>query len=215
MSLIIEAFKAEAIALRVMEKSLGRILKHSEALELIAKKHGFESWRACIALSAVATPPVEPGVESVELKRFVSPEWNFALEVPQRWNRFPPVSANSPYEVVRFASSEDYNQLLIIFRLPHDPKQTLKSHVDRAQQFLAGKGYGNFITSETKLGAKPALVMNFDKPLGKATLNCRHYYLAEDTLAYALGFGSTQERETFELYERVAKTFEILPQSPL
>jgi hypothetical protein len=37
--------------------------------------------------------------------------------------------------------------------------------------------------------------------------------MAEGTLAYALGFGTTQELGVFKLYERIAKTFEILPQS--
>jgi hypothetical protein len=212
MSPMIEAFKAEAVALRVKEKAMGRSLKHSEALELVARKHGYESWRACIALLAIATQKVDSAAQTVEMKRFVSPEWNFALEVPERWNRFPPVSANSPYEVSRFAPSDDYNQLLIIFRLPYDPKQTLRSHSDRAQQYLVGKGYGNFVVSEATIGTRPALLLTFDKPQGEATLSCRHYYVAEDTLAYALGFGTTQRPGNFELFKRIAETFEILPQ---
>jgi hypothetical protein len=56
--------------------------------------------------------------------------------------------------------------------------------------------------------------MTFDKPQGEGILNWRHYYLAEGALAYALGFGTTRRPGKFELYESMAKTFEILPQSP-
>ena len=37
------------------------------------------------------------------------------------------MSTNSPYELIRFASSEDGTHLLIIFRRPHDPEQSLKA----------------------------------------------------------------------------------------
>jgi hypothetical protein len=55
--------------------------------------------------------------------------------------------------------------------------------------------------------------MNFGKPQAECVLSCRHNFVAEDTLAYALGFGTTQRLAVFELYQRIAKTFEILPQS--
>jgi len=46
----IEKLKAEAVALRESEKAAGREMKHCDALEAIAKKHGYAGWRACIAL---------------------------------------------------------------------------------------------------------------------------------------------------------------------
>jgi hypothetical protein len=188
----IEALKAEAAAFRSTEKVLGRSIKHSEALEFIAKKHGYESWRACVAIFAAGVSRDNSVAFTVELKRFVSPEWNFALDVPVQWNRFPPVSANSQFEVLRFASTEGGYQLLIVFRLPHDPNQTLRSHSERARRFLAEKGYGNFVVSEATIGTRPALLMNFDKPQAEGVLSCRHFFVAEGTLAYALGFGTTQ-----------------------
>jgi hypothetical protein len=36
------------------------------------------------------------------------------------------VSSNSPLEVIRFASKEEGNRLVIIFRGPRDPKKPLK-----------------------------------------------------------------------------------------
>ena len=68
-------------------------------------------------------------------------------------------------------------------------------------------------TPKATIGTKPALLMNFDKPQAEGVLSCRHYFVAEGTLAYALGFGTTHGLGVFELYERIAKTFEILPQS--
>jgi len=59
---------------------------------------------------------------TTDMKHYESSDWNFALDIPRRWNSFPPVPTNSPNEVIRFASREDGNHLLIIFRQPHDPK---------------------------------------------------------------------------------------------
>jgi hypothetical protein len=45
----IEKLKAEAVALREKEMSAGRAIQHCEALERVAKNHGYASWRACAA----------------------------------------------------------------------------------------------------------------------------------------------------------------------
>jgi hypothetical protein len=45
-------------------------------------------------------------MNTTEMKRYKSAEWNFALDIPRRWHAFPPVSSNSPGEVIRFASQE-------------------------------------------------------------------------------------------------------------
>jgi len=163
-----------------------------------------------------------------DLKHYKNSEWSFAIDIPKRWNSFPPVSTNSPYEVIRFASREDGNHLLIIFREPHDPKQTLKEVADRVEkQFLASKGFGNFAAAETTIGSRAALMLDFDKPQTDANLplllhgdqyvvrpghlwSCRHYFVTEGTLRYTLGFGTTNKAGMFELYDRVAKSFEIL-----
>ena len=59
------------------------------------------------------------------MKHYKSSEWKFALDISKRWDSFPPVPTNSPYEVIRFASREDGTYLLIIFREPRNPKQAI------------------------------------------------------------------------------------------
>jgi hypothetical protein len=55
----IEKLKAEAVALREIETKAGRVMKHCDALERVAKSHGYESWRACLASVDSATPSKE------------------------------------------------------------------------------------------------------------------------------------------------------------
>jgi hypothetical protein len=45
----IEKLKAEAVVLRENEMAAGRAMKHCDALERVAKRHGYASWRACAA----------------------------------------------------------------------------------------------------------------------------------------------------------------------
>jgi hypothetical protein len=131
-----------------------------------------------------------------------------------RWNAFPPVSANSPYEVVRFLCHEEGHHVLIVFRQPHSPGSTLEELSGRVQQVLEGRGFGNFSTAETTLRSRRALTLSFDKPMGAGTWSCRHYFVAEGTLGYALGFGTSSRQVMFELYDRMARSFEILETPP-
>ena len=109
----------------------------------------------------------ELDMNATEMKRYKSTEWNFALDIPRRWHPFPPVSGNSPLEVIRFASKEDGDHLVIIFRGPRDPKKPLKEACDQAQRILAKQGFGNFTTTETAIGSRPALMLEFDRPQGE------------------------------------------------
>lgn len=170
-------------------------------------------------------------MNTTEMKRYQSVEWNFAMDIPRRWNAFPPVSANSPLEVIRFASKEEGTHLVIIFRGPRDPKKSLKEISDHVQHVLAGQGFGNFTTTETGIGSRAALMLEFDRPQGEGrgrwgrffgrwrqlwrrgrvggTWSCLEYFLAEGTLQYILGFGTTNKEGMFELYDRMAKSFEF------
>ena len=149
-------------------------------------------------------------MSTTDMKHYQSAEWHFALEIPRRWHSFPPVSTNSPYELIRFASREDGTHLVIIFRKPHDPQQSLKAVSDQVQQVLASQGFGNFATAETTIGPRAALMLDFDRPQGDGTWSCREYFVVEGTLSYTLGFGTTNKAGMFELYDRMAKSFEIL-----
>src|SRR5215471_13974278 len=101
-------------------------------------------------------------MNNIEMKRYTSAKWNFALDVPERWNSFPPMVANSPWEVIRFASREEGTHLVIVFRMPHSPKQPLEQRLDEMQQELARQGFGNFASSETTMGPRPAMMLEFD-----------------------------------------------------
>ena len=39
--------------------------------------------------------------------------------------------------------------------------------------------------------------------------SCREYFLAEDTLQYTLGFGTNNKDGMFDLYDRMARSFEF------
>ena len=152
----------------------------------------------------------EVQAEMIPMKHYESSQWHFALDIPERWNSFPAVSSNSPAEVIRFQSHEYGNHILIIFRSPRDPAQPMQSRSDQVKQILASKDFGNFVAGDTTLGSRPALTLDFDKPQGDGIWSCRHYFVAEGTLAYTLGFGTTDKAGMFELFDRIAKTFEIV-----
>src|ERR1035441_9828331 len=101
------------------------------------------------------------------------------------------------------------NHLVIIFRWARDPKKPLREGCEQVQQILAGKGFANFSTIETTIGTRAALMMEFDRPQDGGTWSCRQYFLAEGTLHYALGFGTNNKDRMFELYDRMAKSFEF------
>jgi beta-lactamase regulating signal transducer with metallopeptidase domain len=164
------------------------------------------------ATDSAQPDPIAAKVQAnaVELKHYVSQEWGFAMDVPKSWNAFPPVSANSPFEVVRFLSRENGNHDVIIFRQPRDPKETLAHWSDQVQRVLAKGGFGNFATGKTTIGSQDVMTLDFDRatPDG-GTWSCRHYFITDGTLGYVLGFGTTKRSEMFELYDRMAKSFQI------
>jgi hypothetical protein len=148
-------------------------------------------------------------MNTTEMKHFKSSEWHFALDIPTRWHAMPPVSTNSPNEVMRFASKEAGAHLLIVFREIHDPKRTLAEVSDGVQQVLAGHGFGSFVPAETTIGLRIARTLDFDRSQDGGVWSCRHYFVADDTLRYTLGFGTTKKSDMFELYDRMAKSFKF------
>ena len=111
--------------------------------------------------------------------------------------------------MVRFASKEDGTHVLIVFREMHDPKQPSQEVSDAVQKVLASHGFGNFAPGKTTIGSRVALTLDFDRPKDGGTWSCRHYFVGEGTLRYTLGFGTTRKAEMFELYERMARSFEF------
>ncbi len=144
-----------------------------------------------------------------DMKHFRSRDSHFELDVPRGWNSSPPVPTNSPSELIRFAP-EGGSHLLIIFRDPHNPHQSLQEVSHRVQQVLAKNKCGNFTSSETSIGSRTAPTLDFDKLQGDAVWSCRYYFVAGETLRYVLGFGTIKKADMWQLFDRVAKTFAIL-----
>jgi hypothetical protein len=119
--------------------------------------------------------------------------------------------------LIRFAPNENGIHVLIIFRQHHNPLAGLKGHVGKVQQMLASRGFGRFVTAETSVGSKKAITLDFDKPLGGGTWSCRQYSVAEGTLVFTLGFGTNKKTGMLDLFERMAKSFEVLagPKEPM
>jgi hypothetical protein len=149
-------------------------------------------------------------VDAIKIKRYENSQWKFALEIPDRWNSFPPVSSNSPAEVIRFQSAENGSHILIIFRHPNDPARSRDHWSSYVQGQLAKGGFGNFVSGTATVGSRTALTLDFDRPQGAATWSCRHYFVAAGTLSYTLGFGTTNKVAMFDLFDRMASSFEIL-----
>jgi hypothetical protein len=148
-------------------------------------------------------------MNTTEMKHYRSSEWNFALNIPRRWHSMPPQCTNSPNEVMRFLSKEDGTHVLIVFREIHDPRKAFHEVSDAVQKVLASHGFGNSVIGKTTIGLRDALTLDFDKPKDSGTWSCRHYFVADGTLRYTLGFGTTRKLEMSELYDRMAKTFEF------
>ena len=209
----IEELKSEAITLKETERVSGRLMTHGAALEQTARRHGYASWRACRAALAASTSPqkaslTEPRADSaIEMRRYTHKEWNFSLEIPDRWNSFPAVPTNSPYEVIRFASHEAGIHLLIVFRMPYDPLKSRKAYADEIQQKLADAGFENFVIGQTSIGSHAVATLDFDRLKDGAVWSCRHYFITDGTLAYTLGFGTSEREAMFGLYDRMAKSF--------
>jgi hypothetical protein len=147
-------------------------------------------------------------IGGVQMKPYKNSEWNFALDIPARWNAFPADPSNSPAEVIRFASNEDGVHSLIVFREPYDPKASPENTVGGAQESLAKGGFSHFVTGETRIGSRTVRTLDFDRqtPEGK-TWSCREYFVVDGTLMYVLGFATTDRSGMFGLYDQMAKSF--------
>jgi hypothetical protein len=149
-------------------------------------------------------------IDGSAMKHYESVEWKFALDIPKRWNAFPPVSSNSPNEVIRFLSNENGIHNLIVFRVPSDPSQSTAALSTNIQKTLSGKGFGNFVSGESSIGSQKVATLSFDRPRpdgGTGSWNCIYYYFTNGSVTYILGFGTTNRDAMFSLYEKMARTF--------
>ena len=152
-------------------------------------------------------------INSVEMKHYKSEEWNFELNIPKSWSVFPPNPKNSPFEVARFRKQGSESNVLIIFRAPYDPKVPLSEIVDKTQMGLAKGNYGNFLKATSTVGSNEVATLNFDKVKEDGVLwNFRGFFLVNGTLIYTLGFGTSDGDSMFELFDKIAKSFVMLPE---
>jgi hypothetical protein len=160
--------------------------------------------------------PSLPASSGTDMKHYQNSQWNFALDIPKRWNEFPPVLTNSPFEVVRFASHEDGNHLLIVFRAPYDPKLSPTDFAGRVEQVLGESGFSNFVIGATTIGSRHVVTLDFDRTEKNGSVwSGRQYYFVDGTIVYTLGFGTNRGDVMFGLYEQMAKTFAVTgPQDP-
>jgi beta-lactamase regulating signal transducer with metallopeptidase domain len=148
------------------------------------------------------------------MRHYQNTEWNFALDVPKGWNRFPPNLTNSPSEVMRFASGAEGTQLLIIFRNFFEASKGVSGFISAVQQTLEKGGFTHFVTGEITVGSRHVITLDFDRPApdGSGTWSCRQYIFVEGTLLYTLGFGTNSKPEAvLPLYDRVASSFTFDP----
>jgi len=201
----LEKLRAEAAALEQEARAAGHPIKHTFALEQIAQKHGFANWRACLATLRRQTAQE---TESSGFQRFHNAHWNYSLDMPTGWFEFPAVSTNSPYETARFISREDGLNVLIVFRIPHIPKNTPEEISRGAQVHLEKAGFSNFQIGAAMMGRRSVLTMDFDGTLNEKPWLCRHYFWIDGSpVRYTLGFGSTDRDAVSTIMDRVALSF--------
>jgi hypothetical protein len=146
-------------------------------------------------------------------QHYQNTEWKFGLDIPQGWNRFPPVMANSPFEVVRFGSGAGGYQILIIFRTDFDAQAGLGAHIAAVEEALGKGGFGNFVTGQIAVGSRQVTTLDFSRtnPDGK-TWSVRQYIFVDGTLLYTLGFGGTAKPDAVLAQEDgIAKSFTFEP----
>jgi Glyoxalase superfamily protein len=208
----IEKLKAEAEELKSRQQTLGNPIKHCEALEQVAKKYGYSSWRACRAMLGDESKQPDRSDAAQPMKQYRSAEWNFAIDYPAHWNIFPPVSSNSAYEVIRLASAEEGDfHLVIVFRLPRDPKQTMTAWLASIQEQLELKDFGNFKIGEARTADIIFTTLDFDKPKDGRIWSCRHHLVEAGTLKYIIGFGSNAPEKIVGIRDRMVQSFAVLP----
>jgi beta-lactamase regulating signal transducer with metallopeptidase domain len=140
-------------------------------------------------------------------------EWKFGLDIPQGWNRFPPVMANSPFEVVRFGSGASGYQLLIVFRNNIDAQSGIGAHIAGVEKSLEKAGFGNFVTGQMMVGSKQVTTLDFNRTnTDGTTWSCRQYSFVDGTLVYTLGFGTTASPgAVLAQQDSIAKSFTSEP----
>ena len=179
---------------------------------------GMASLGVVLAASAAEVSPPKAGAPltgGAKLQPYRNAAWNFALDIPSGWTELPPVLTNSPYETVRFEPDVTGGNLIIVFRLPHEPAVPPEKNIQQMEASLAGGGFTHFVPGKTRIGSREVSTLDFDRrrPDGKIW-SVRDYFIVDGPVAYTLGFGTTDRSGTFATFDRVAKSFVFGPMSP-
>jgi len=146
-------------------------------------------------------------------RHYQNTEWKFGLDIPQGWNRFPPVTANSPFEVVRFGSGANGYQILIVFRTEMDAQSGLAGHIATVEETMGKGGFGNFVTGQIAVGSQQVTTLDFNRTNSNGTTwSVRQYIFVDGALIYTLGFGGNAKRDAVLAQEdSMAKSFTVDP----
>ncbi len=122
--------------------------------------------------------------------------------VPDGWAELPPVLANSPYEVARFARRDHANHLCLVFRSPgNEPRKRAEAARDR----LATLGYDNFALDDAALGGHAAVRLG----CARGGWAVREYFASVNDLVYCLGLGSSDPAGDAAVFDAMTAAFEI------
>jgi hypothetical protein len=133
----------------------------------------------------------------------------FTVAVPHGWAEFPPMSANSPYEVARFARRDHANHLCLVFRMPGSRGLDPRTPAEAARARLEASGFGNFALADAAIGARTGARIDFDKPIDAGTWTVREYFVSADDVVYCLALGSSDPAGDAAAFDAMVDAFEV------
>jgi beta-lactamase regulating signal transducer with metallopeptidase domain len=149
------------------------------------------------------------GTNGVTLRHYHNTDWNFGLDVPTSWNRFPPLLSQSPNELMRFVSSEQ--NVVSIYRSFFDAQKGFNTYLVAHEDFLQKKGDANFRTGQATLGSRQVVTLEYTRPTADGTgiWSFRQYFLIQGTVLYLLSFAtpSSVPDTLIPLQDRIAQSF--------
>ena len=202
-----------------LKQRIEDIMTHQVVVRLHLLKKGLLSAAALAAIAGPVAIGLALGPQGLAqaqeetaggaMRHYQNTEWNFGLDIPTGWNRFPPNLAQSPREIMRFASGQNGKNLLIIFRNYFDAQKGFSAYIAADEQGLEKQGFTHFLTGESTVGARHVMTLDFDKTLQDgSTWSSHQYFFIEGTLLYTLSFGTTNKPDGLvPLQDRIAKTF--------
>jgi beta-lactamase regulating signal transducer with metallopeptidase domain len=149
------------------------------------------------------------GSNGATTRHYHNTDWNFGLDVPIGWNRFPPLLSQSPNELMRFVSSEQ--NVLSIYRSFFDAQKGFSSYLAAHEDFLQKKGDANFRAGQATLGSRQVATLEYSRPTadGTGTWSFRQYFLVQGTVLYLLSFATLSgvPDTLIPLQDRMAQSF--------